>query len=82
MKTQSNAVNPSAIRPFATICSFAVPTTELDPDFVPSVSVCIGTFATAAEAKQAYLSLANHPALISAYQHQSMLESDYVGGVQ
>jgi hypothetical protein len=38
-----NAI-PSAIRPFAAILSFEVPTTELDPDFVPSISLCVGEF--------------------------------------
>ena len=36
----ANAVNPSVILPFAAICNFEVPTTELDPDFVPSVWFC------------------------------------------
>jgi hypothetical protein len=35
MNTQNmNTVNPPVILPFAAICSFEAPTTELDPDFV------------------------------------------------
>ena len=46
--TQTHAQHPS--KPFALICSFEVPTTELNPDFVPSVSVCMGVFASRKEA--------------------------------
>ncbi len=57
---------PVASKPFALICSYQVPTTELDPDFVPSVSVCIGSYETKEQAKQARQAI-QHPALISAW---------------
>ena len=77
---QNLNIIPSAIRPFAAILSFEVPTTELDPDFVPSISVCVGEFETLAETETACRSYANHPALIAMRAYQSMLASDYVGG--
>ena len=79
MTTQNpNAVNPSVILPFAAICSFEAPTTELDPDFVPSVWLCAGEFATFDEAKAACYAYAEHPALIA--MHVSQCFKD--GGVQ
>ena len=79
MNTQkTNAVNPSVTLPFAAICSFEAPTTELDPDFVPSVWLCAGEFATLDEAKAACYAYGNHPALIA--MHVSQCSKD--GGVQ
>lgn len=66
----SIAQMPSKVQtalPFAAICSFIVPTTELDPDFIPSVSVRIGDFETKEEAKKAFEQVEHHPALISAW---------------
>lgn len=70
MTTQNtNAVNPSVILPFAAICNFEAPTTELDPDFVPSVFVSashvVGTlFNSESEAKQAAIAYSNtHPCI-------------------
>jgi hypothetical protein len=40
--------------PFAVICSFEVPTTDIDPDVVPNVNVCVGEYASLADAKQAF----------------------------
>jgi len=40
MANQNHALVASVSRPFSAICSFEVPTTELDPDFVPSVWFC------------------------------------------
>ena len=78
MTNQTNAVNPSVILPFAAICSFEVPTTELDPDFVPSVWLCAGEFATLDEAKAACYTYDNYPAFIA--MHVSQCFKD--GGVQ
>jgi hypothetical protein len=85
MKTQTHA--PVASKPFALICSFKVPTTELDPDFIPSVSVRIGDFETKEAAHKAFEQVKHHPALISVWCRQSMLTEDYTdtvnnGGVQ
>ena len=85
MANQTHA--PVASKPFALICSFQVPTTDLDPDFVPSVSVCIGNFETKEEAQKAFEKIKHHPALISAWCYQSLLPEDYTatannGGVQ
>jgi hypothetical protein len=67
MNTQNTTVTATSVnRPFALICSYQVPTTELDPDFVPSVSVCIGSYETKEQAKQARQAI-QHPALISAW---------------
>ena len=63
--------------PFAVICSFEVPTTDADPDLVPSICVCIGEYPSLADAKQAFKRIEPHPALISAWCHQSMREEDY-----
>ena len=67
---------PVASKPFALICSYQVPTTDLDPDFIPSVSVCIGSYETKEQAKQARQAI-QHPALISAWCYQSLLPEDY-----
>ena len=64
MANQNHA--PVASKPFALICSYQVPTTELDPDFVPSVSVVIGSYDSQEHAKQARQAI-QHPALISAW---------------
>ena len=64
MANQNHALVAST--PFTLICSFKVPTTELDPDFIPSVSVCIGSYETKEQAKQARQAI-QHPALISAW---------------
>ena len=63
--------------PFAVICSFEVPTTDIDPAFVPSVNVCIGEYSTFADAKQSFAMIERHPALISAWCHLSLREEDY-----
>jgi hypothetical protein len=79
MNTQNiYTVNPSVILPFAAILSLKVPTTELDPDFVPSVWFCVGEFETLDEAKAACYAYGNHPALIA--MHFSQCFKD--GGVQ
>ncbi len=78
MANQTNTVNPSVILPFAAICNFEVPTTELDPDFVPCVWACAGEFATLDEAKAACYAYGNHPVLIA--MHFSQCFKD--GGVQ
>jgi len=77
---------PVASKPFALICSFQVPTTELNPDFVPSVSVVIGHYDSQEQTKHARQAI-QHAALISAWCHQSLLPEDYTdtannGGVQ
>jgi hypothetical protein len=73
MNTQNtNALNPSVILPFEAVLSLKVPTTELAPDFVPSVWVIVGEFATFEEAKAACYTYADHPALISMQVHQDM----------
>ena len=58
--------------PFAAMCNFEVPTTELDPDCVPNIWVIVGEFATFEEAKAACYSHKNHPALIAMQVHQDM----------
>ncbi len=70
----ANAVNPYVILPFAAICNFEVPTTELDPDFVPTVWVCVGDFATFNEAKTACHFFEDHPALIAMQVSQQLKE--------
>ena len=72
MANQTNAVNPSVILPFAAICNFEAPTTELDPDFVPNVWLCAGEFATFDEAKAACYAYADHPALITMHVSQDL----------
>ena len=78
----NNAPVASKNRPFALICSFHVPTTELNPDFSPSVSVVIGYYDSQEQAKQAR-ALIEHPALISAGLYHSFESnaSDALGGV-
>ena len=88
MNTQNTTVTATSVnRPSTLICSFEVPTTELDPDFIPSVSVRIGNFETKEAAQKAFEQVKHHPALISAWCRQSMLAEDYTdtannGGVQ
>ena len=80
--TQTHA--PVASKPFALICSFQVPTTELDPDFVPSVSVVVGEYDSQEQAKQARQAI-QHAALISAWCHYSFADNCTTansGGVQ
>lgn len=60
------------VKPFALICSFRVPSTELDPDFVPSIYVVVGEYETQEQAKQAR-HLIDSPALISAGLYQSFV---------
>lgn len=73
MTSVAHMPQASKIKPFAAICSFIVPTTELDPDFIPSVSVRIGDFETKEEAKKAFEQVEHHPALISAWCRQSFV---------
>ena len=63
---------PVQVKPFALICSFQVPTTELNPDFIPSVSVVIGHYDSQEQAKNARQNI-NSPALISAWCYQDFL---------
>jgi hypothetical protein len=77
MNTQNTTVTATSVnRPFSAICSFEVPTTELNPDFIPSVSVCIGEYQTLEEAKAACYSFADHPALIAMYVSQDLRVDD------
>ena len=62
----------SKTKPFALICSFRVPSTELNPDFVPSIYVVIGEYETQEQAKKAR-NLIDSPALISAGLQQSFV---------
>lgn len=62
-----------ASKPFALICSYRVPTTELNPDFIPSVSVVIGHYDSQEQAKQARQAI-QHAALISAWCYYSFLD--------
>ena len=63
MNTQNiYTVNPSVILPFEAVLSLKVPTTELAPDFVPSVWVIVGEFATFEKAKAA---MRKHHSLLS-----------------
>ena len=79
MTNQNNA--PVASKTFALICSFCVPTTEVNPDFIPSVSVVIGNYETQEQAKQARQAI-HHHALISAWCYYSFdgNASDALGG--
>ena len=81
MKTQSNHA-PIASKPFALICSFQVPTTELNPDFIPSVSVVIGHYDSQEQVKQARQAI-QHAALIAAWCYHSFESnaSDALGGM-
>ncbi|MCP5173757.1 MAG: hypothetical protein H6996_01470 [Moraxellaceae bacterium] len=72
MTTQHNHA-PVASKPFALICSFAVPSTELNPDFTPSVSVVIGHYDSQEQAKQARQAI-QHAALIAAWCYYSFLD--------
>ena len=65
-----------ASKPFALICSFQVPTTELDPDLIPSVSVVVGAYETLEQAKHVFCTI-KHPAFIGGYVNKSMLLEDY-----
>ena len=62
-----------ASKPFAPICSYRVPSTEIDLDFVPSVSVVIGEYDSQEQAKQARQAI-QHTALISAWCYYSFLD--------
>lgn len=53
------------VKPFALICSFRVPSTELNPDFVPSIHIVVGEYETQEQAKQARQAI-HHHALIAA----------------
>lgn len=55
----------SKTKPFALVCSFRVPSTELNPDFVPSIHIVVGEYETQEQAKQARYVI-DSPALISA----------------
>lgn len=68
----SAAQIPVQVKPFALICSFQVPTTEVNPDFTPSVSVVVGEYETQEQAKQARQSI-QHTALIAAWCYQDFL---------
>ena len=63
---------PVQVKPFALICSFRVPSTEIDPDFTPSVSVVVGEYETQEQAKNARQNISS-PALISAWCYQDFL---------
>ena len=82
---QQHAPVASKNCPFVLICSFKVPTTELNPEFIPSVSVVIGHYETQEQAKQARQAI-HHKALIAAWLHHSFDEDSNVtannGGVQ
>lgn len=58
------------VRPFALVCSFQVPTTDLNPDFAPSITVVIGAYETRQEVIAARNAIAS-PALIAAHCYQS-----------
>lgn len=60
------------VRPFALVCSFQVPTTDLNPDFAPSITVIVGTFQTKQEVIAARNEI-NSPALIAASLQQDFL---------
>lgn len=80
--TNQNHNAPVASKPFALICSFRVPTTEVNPDFIPSVSVVIGHYDSQEQAKQARQAI-QHAALISAWCYYSFESnaSDDLGGM-
>jgi hypothetical protein len=81
MANQTHAQHPS--KPFALICSYRVPSTEVNPDFVPSVSVVVGEYDSQEQAKHARQAI-QHAALISAWMYQSFENnaSNALGGVQ
>ena len=68
--TNQNHNAQVASKPFALICSYRVPTTELNLDFTPSVSVVIGHYDSQEQAKQARQAI-QHTALISAWLYHS-----------
>lgn len=63
---------PVKTKPFTLICSFEVPTTELDPDLIPHVKMVICSYETLEECKQARQAI-DSPMLISAWLHQSFV---------
>ena len=63
--TQQHA--PVASKPFALICSYRVPSTEVNPDFVPSVSVVVGEYDSQEQAKQARQAI-QHAAFLARQQ--------------
>lgn len=69
------------VRPFALVCSFQVPTTDLNPDFTPSITVVIGAYQSQEEVIAARNAISS-PALISASLYQSFESnaSDALGG--
>ncbi|MFO1373115.1 MAG: hypothetical protein U1E99_00715 [Agitococcus sp.] len=71
--TNQNHNAQVASKPFALICSYRVPTTEVNPDFIPSVSVVIGHYDSQEQAKQARQAI-QHTALISAWCYHSFLD--------
>lgn len=79
---QNITINTSKIRPFALVCSFQVPTTDLTPDFTPSITVVIGAYQSQEEVIAARNAISS-PALISASLYQSFESnaSDALGGV-
>ena len=72
MANQNHALVASVSRPFSAICSFEVPTTKLDPDFVSSIWFCVGEFETLEEAKSACYSFTDHPAHIAMQVNQNL----------
>ena len=71
MNTQNTTVTATSVnRPFALICSYQVPSTDLDPDFIPSVSVVVGHYDSQEQTKHARQAIQN-AALISAWCYQS-----------
>ena len=62
-----------ASKPFALICSYRVPSTEVNPDFVPSVSVVVGEYDSQEQTKQARHAI-QHAALIAAWCYHSFLD--------
>lgn len=63
---------PVQAKPFALICSFSVPTTELNPDLIPSINVVVGKYETQEQVKNARQNI-NSPALISAWCYHDLL---------
>jgi hypothetical protein len=74
---QKLTTNPSVIRPFALVCSFRVPTSDLSPGFTPSITLVIGHYHTQQEVKQARQAIQS-PALISAWMYQSFVDGEGV----
>ena len=72
MKTQSKHALVAS-KPFTLICSYRVPTTEVNPDLIPSVSVVIGHYDSQEQAKQARQAI-QHAALIGAWCYHSFLD--------